>query len=307
MKNHFVTLAITLIVSTTAFAQNNRSFVSTTGNDANNCTPGNECRSFSRAISVTNSGGDIIAISSGGYGPFTINKSITVMGAPGVVASITAVADGIDIGAGPTDKIVLRGLSINATGSVGDGINASGFRTLAIENCSVVGGATGISVVGPATSYATISDSTVRGSIGLYGFFVGSSVTLLRCRAESNSGSGFHFQVFSQDAFISAVDIVSTGNMSYGIYVACSTMANTATLDLYRSVITKNNGAGVYADGSAGNGAVVVRVADSMVTENGAGGFVQTGSATFNSMGNNFVAGNVGGDTLGTIGTVPAH
>ena len=306
MKNHFVALAIVLIVSTTASAQNNRSFVSTTGNDANNCTPGNECRSFSRAISVTNSGGDIIAISSGGYGPFTIDKSITVMGAPGVVASITAVADGIDIAAGPTDKIILRGLSINANGSVGTGISAGGFATLAIENCTVVGGANGITVVGAATSYTTITDTTARGGLAR-GFAVGSSATLLRCRAESSSGTGFDFQVISRDAFISAVDIVSTGNASYGIYVVCSTNMNTATLDLYRGVITKNNGAGVYAAGFPGGGAVVVRVADSMVTENGAGGFVQTGSATFDSMGNNFVAGNVGGDALGTVGSVPAH
>src|SRR6266550_8497663 len=139
MKNYFVALAIALIVSTAAFAQNNRSFVSTTGNDANSCTAGNECRSFSRAISVTNSGGDIIAISSGGYGPFTIDKSITVMGAPGVVAAITTAADGIDIPAGPTDKIVLRGLSVNANGSVGIGISAGDFGMLAIENCTVVG------------------------------------------------------------------------------------------------------------------------------------------------------------------------
>jgi len=105
-----------LIVSTTVYAQNNRSFVSTTGSDANNCTAGNnECRSFTRAMAVTNPGGEIIAITSGGYGAFSVPMSVTVMGAPGVAASLSATSgSGISIIAGLTDHVVIRALNINA-------------------------------------------------------------------------------------------------------------------------------------------------------------------------------------------------
>src|SRR2546422_11626552 len=43
-ENLLAALSLMLIVSTTVYAQNNRSFVSTTGSDANNCTAGNDCR-----------------------------------------------------------------------------------------------------------------------------------------------------------------------------------------------------------------------------------------------------------------------
>ena len=45
-----ILFSVLLFVALTASAQNNRSFVSTSGSDANTCTPGSECRSFTRAI-----------------------------------------------------------------------------------------------------------------------------------------------------------------------------------------------------------------------------------------------------------------
>lgn len=117
MKNQFVALSIALMVSTAVFAQNNRSFVSTTGNDANACVPGSECRSFTRALAVTNAGGEVVALSSAGYGAFSVTRSVTVMASPGVTASLTVTSgDGIDIAAATTDTVVLRGLNVNATG-----------------------------------------------------------------------------------------------------------------------------------------------------------------------------------------------
>src|SRR5688572_6672741 len=65
-----------------------RTFVSTTGSDANPCTNTQPCRNFAAAIAKTNAGGEVVALSSGGYGPFTIDKSVTVS-AVGVYAGIT--------------------------------------------------------------------------------------------------------------------------------------------------------------------------------------------------------------------------
>src|SRR5881397_1110930 len=107
MRTAATLLIACLLISAEALAQNNRSLVATFGNDLNNCTPGNECRSFTRAASVTNSGGEIIAVNSGGFGPFTISKSLTVAAAPGVYAAITVTSgNGVEIFAGSSGQVV---------------------------------------------------------------------------------------------------------------------------------------------------------------------------------------------------------
>ncbi len=49
--------ALALGLTVPAQAQNNRSFVATTGLDTNNCTSAAYCRTFVSALTVTNSGG----------------------------------------------------------------------------------------------------------------------------------------------------------------------------------------------------------------------------------------------------------
>src|SRR3712207_4335153 len=88
-------LALALfIASSTAQAQTaQRTFVSTTGSDANTaslCSAANPCRSFGAALGVTNTNGEIIALTSGGYGPVTVNKGVQITAPTGVYAAITA-------------------------------------------------------------------------------------------------------------------------------------------------------------------------------------------------------------------------
>src|SRR5579871_1161487 len=93
MKKHGFTTrvmncaALALIFAFTAQAQNNRSFVATTGNDANTCSASAYCRTFTRALAVTNSGGEIVVVNSGGYGPATITQAVVIT-AIGIDASI---------------------------------------------------------------------------------------------------------------------------------------------------------------------------------------------------------------------------
>src|SRR5438552_17395511 len=96
-----------------AFALNNRSAVSVNGSDLNPCTVASPCRSFGAAIAQTNPGGEIVALDSGGFGPFNVPMSVTVSGAPGVHAAITVtVGDAIDINAAATDAVTIRNLVI---------------------------------------------------------------------------------------------------------------------------------------------------------------------------------------------------
>jgi hypothetical protein len=62
-----------LFSAAAASALNNRSAVSVSGNDVNPCTTVSPCRSFVAAVAATNAGGEVIAIDSGGYGPFVID------------------------------------------------------------------------------------------------------------------------------------------------------------------------------------------------------------------------------------------
>ena len=89
-------------------------------------------------------GGEVNVLDSGGYGEMTITKSVTVNVAPGRHRRNrhASVADAVTVNAGLTDVIVLRGLTISATGSrAGD--KALGFGVLHVENCSLNGSGAG--------------------------------------------------------------------------------------------------------------------------------------------------------------------
>ena len=310
MTTRLTQFALALILSTIAleaFAQNNRSFVATFGSDANNCTPGNECRSFTRAMTMTNAGGEIIAVSSGGYGAFTIGKAITVIGAPGVTASLTVGAgNAIDIAAGSNDRVTLRGLNITLTGAGQAGINATGFGALSVENCTITGGSYGFTIYGGAGSFATLTSNVVRGTTS-DGIRLESHGALVRCRIEGGGGGAglVLYSGVATDPVVSAVDLVSVAN-SVGVYVSSSLAGHNVALNLDHAMISGCASNGLQADGS-GAGAVYVRATNSMVTENAGFGFYQSGTATFESLSNNLVAGNLAGQTTGAITPIAGH
>jgi Right handed beta helix region len=122
--------AIALALTGAAQAQNNRSFVATTGNDANNCSASAYCRTFGAALAVTNAGGEIVVVNSGGYGPATISKSVVIT-AIGIDASITAVS-GNAFTINTSGNVTLTGLNINGGGTGTNGISVQqvGFLRL---------------------------------------------------------------------------------------------------------------------------------------------------------------------------------
>src|SRR5688572_16260744 len=118
-----------------------RTFVSTTGLDTNPCTNAQPCRNFAAAIAKTTPGGDVIALTSGGYGPVSIGMSVSIIGAPGVHAAITAAVSGsaIDVVAGTSDTVVLRNLYLNGLGGGLAGIYYASGYTLHLEKITAVG------------------------------------------------------------------------------------------------------------------------------------------------------------------------
>ena len=134
--NSFLACAIVALGFTpTAHAAANRTFVSTLGNDSNtsvNCSASAHCRTFSAALSVTNPGGEIVVVDSGGYGPVTINQAVTIS-AIGIVASISQPSSGENaITISTTGNVTLIGLGLHGLAGGNDGILVSQVGVLRV-------------------------------------------------------------------------------------------------------------------------------------------------------------------------------
>src|SRR5437762_802411 len=128
LRTFAVRFCIILSLAAPASAQNNRSAVSVNGSDTNPCTVASPCRSFTAALAHTNFRGEVIALDSGGYGPFTFSQDVTVAGAPGVYAAMTVpTGNGIDVSV-TSASVKISNLRINLVGYTGIGINATAFQ-----------------------------------------------------------------------------------------------------------------------------------------------------------------------------------
>lgn len=148
-----------VLFASPSFAQLQRSFVASFGNDANNCQRLTPCRSFAAAYLVTNVGGEIVPIDSAGYGGMTIGHSLTVTVPQGVHA---AVSGSVTVNAGASDTVVLDGLKIEPAGGTGISVQ-SGARVI-IHAVRITGAGTGISVATTTRSEVFVSDTEIYGS-----------------------------------------------------------------------------------------------------------------------------------------------
>jgi hypothetical protein len=121
--------ALILFSSVSAFAQNQRTFLSGNGLDSNPCIVTSPCRSISVALGVTNSGGEIVVLDSAGYGAtVTINKSVNIVVPPGIFGAMTPTTPGtiaLNIAAAGTDTIRVDGLQILGSGVASSQIGVS--------------------------------------------------------------------------------------------------------------------------------------------------------------------------------------
>jgi hypothetical protein len=99
---------------------NSRSFVSTLGSDTNNCSVTAPCLTLTQALTVTNWGGEIVVLNSGGYGPTTIAQPVTIS-AVGVTASITATS-GNALTINTDGNVTITGLGLHGQGTGNDGV-----------------------------------------------------------------------------------------------------------------------------------------------------------------------------------------
>src|SRR2546426_371024 len=89
-----------LALGCVAHAQENRTFVSGVGDDANNCRRVNPCKTFAGAITKTNPGGEIDVLDTGGFGVAFVNKSVTIDGGGFVAGSLISGTNAVNVTAG---------------------------------------------------------------------------------------------------------------------------------------------------------------------------------------------------------------
>src|SRR5206468_1189869 len=171
-----------------------RSWVASFGVDTNDCTRPAPCRTFGRAVTVSNPGAEVVVMDSAGYGPVTIDKAISIIAPPSVHAAIAPPSgDAITIATGIAFPVILRGLYLNGQGGT-IGIVQQGNNDLHVERCVINGFSGGGIVFQTAVQpHFFINDTTISNNDGHGILWQGGAPgggTIDHCRLERNSGSG---------------------------------------------------------------------------------------------------------------------
>ena len=261
------------LASTHAAATTQRTFVASSGNDANPCSITSPCRSFGAAIAQANAGGEVLVLDTAGYGPVTITKSIAIIAPPGVYAGITVASggNGVLIQAGATDVVTLRGLTVNGLGVGEDGIRIEGAGVVHVERC-VVDSLTndGIIMIAGTQMELHVVDTLLRhnANAGLDAFGTGfpgdqSTVEITRSSiVDTGSVGAFLIDVTRS----SIVETVFSGN-DIGLSVGALESAANIAVSIDRSEIALN-GVGMEVGGTNNVATSVVHVSNSVISNN---------------------------------------
>src|ERR1700739_2775197 len=140
MKPFFA--AAVLSFAAMALQAQQRVFVSAVrGDDVNACSSNAPCRSFARALTLVSTAGEILALDSGGFGPITITKAVSIVAPFGVEGSITQTSAGQNaiVVTAPGATVLLRGLSVFGLQIANDGVLANNVGALIVDSCSITG------------------------------------------------------------------------------------------------------------------------------------------------------------------------
>jgi hypothetical protein len=261
-----------------------RTFVSTSGFDTNACSLASPCRGFTKALTVTDPNGEIIALDSGGYGAVVINQPVSIVAPQGVYAGVSVAAGGPTAGQGivinaGTGDVTLRGLTINNQGGT-NGIAFNSGGSLYIDNVVVTGFSSGSGVVaatGSGTSRLVIQDSTFRdNATGLKtGTTTGSlTLTVERTMFERN-GKGADIAGNTHGEIHTSTFNAGTTGVAAGL----SASGQTAKVELRDCTVSDNSGTGVAAIESGSPTTVIV--VSTLVSGNSTGFQVSNGNVGY--------------------------
>jgi hypothetical protein len=305
-----IVLAALLAVGTgsvPAHAQISRTWVSGTGDDAQQCTRTLPCKTFAGALSKTNAGGEINCLDPAGYGQVTITKSITI-DCNGTIGSVLASSgNGITINLdGQANMIVrLRNISINGLLTAAIGISITGTSSTAannavsIEDCVIDGFLTNgindsLSVTpGPVSARLLVKNTIIRNGpasgLAIAGFNGGASqvkaildnVSVFDWNQGFAAGNGAQVLIKNSISASNVLAGVVADNGSF-IAVSSSTILGNGTGIIAGSSATVRIGNTDIAFNTTGISGTVQTFVDNRITSNGAGGTLSpvSGSVT---------------------------
>jgi hypothetical protein len=301
-----------MALATAASATVPRAFVSTQGLDTNPCSAVQPCRSFNQALAVVQPGGEIVVQDSGGYSTgFTITQSVTI-DAGGFNASVlsTGHTDLCSISAGPTDRVVLRGISFHGAGVANSGVFVSQVGSLYLEHCSFEA-FPGPAVGNLAGGNMFVTDNDFRKcAVGLsLGAFSAASINLVLedSRFSDTLTSAVSLQNHGTGAVTGLVTNCTASQGEVGFELD-SIGAGNADMTLTNCRATGNSQEGLLVTAQS-TGNATMKIANSTVTQNVAGiltSALSTGTATVigTGPGTNLISGNASGNAVGSTATL---
>lgn len=248
----FAGLAVALasfFAAGSAYAQNNHSWVSSTGTGTA-CTRAAPCQTFDSAQSVTNPGGVISVIDPGDYFSITITKSLTIRaeGVDGGSSTPPLFGNWITVAAGPTDVVTLEGLRFNGAGVRFDIGGHLHIVRCVIANSSL-SGQTGISFRPTSAARLTVTDTVITN----FGSGTGGGIVI-------NPASGGTARV--------ALERVSVNGNAFGVVADGSSSTGGINMTIADSMIAGNANDGIIATTSSGGAPIGVMVTNTKSVNN---------------------------------------
>ncbi len=267
LSSALAALALLLAASAANAQTANRAWVSGHGTDTAGCgAPAAPCRSLQFTHdNIVAAGGEIDILDPAGYGSITITKAISIVNDGVGVAGVQAASgNAITINAGLTDKVVLRGLSIEGVGA-SNGIVLNSGGALSVEDCSIARFSFGGLIFSPSgASFLYLSHSRVKtstgGGVGIYiNPLIASGsptvrATLDHVEAIDDAQAGVFVDgrqsTQGTEVQVTVADSLLADSATDGIHgVTNSVHATTQTM--VRNTTIANNALGVSAEGGA--------------------------------------------------------
>lgn len=321
-----------LIFGAAALQAQVRTWVSTDGIDTNPCTRTLPCRNFGAAANAVATGGEVVALDSGGYGSVLITKSVAIIAPSGIHAAIAPTSGGaITVNAG-TSLVILRGLYLNSLGAA-SGIAFNSSQVLYVESCVISGfSQAGLNLVVNfiGTAQVLVHDTIVRNSAnglearqdhssGMLEVEVdrsrflgntsrglvldGGTRSLIRNTAVDGNNAGILVSSTGNRPTIAALDHISASeNVNIALTVA-SSATQTTHCNLNNSLISGSGSTGVDVQGDL----TTLWLYNSTLTRNAGMGIVVAPGATVWTYGNNIIRGNTPANSSGVFGVIAAQ
>jgi len=286
-------LALTIMAfAGAAHAQATRTWVSGVGDDANPCSRTAPCKTFAGAISKTASPGIINCLDPAGYGAVTITKSIEIDCGYTLGSILHSGVQGIIVNALTTDTIVLRGLSLNGSGTTlgTNGVNIIQAKNVHVYNTNVAKiSGNGIQTTNSTNSINLFIENAEilnAGGAGVLIASTGSGTARLSVSNSKISSNAKGIEVASGNSSAQVTGTVLSFNTSDGFKITPGTSGGAVD---NMSIFSNGNGINVATAGGD------VRISRSLIHGNLTNGL--TGAGSTHCFGTNVINGNIGNNT----------